>query len=142
MSKILPVITLYQPWASWIIQGWKTIETREHDKFKGLKGKRILIHAGIHTDTSLAAKENPYLLKNPWSWSIEMPNGFILGSAFVRDFRLLTPKDAECALIECETTRYGLFLEDVEVWTPVPEKGSMGIWYYDVTQMRKVKLNH
>lgn len=47
---IYPVITLYQPWATWIMRGWKTIETRTHNRFACLDHKTILIHAGKITD--------------------------------------------------------------------------------------------
>jgi len=138
-DNILPVITLYQPWATWIMRGWKTIETRTHSRFSCLKGQRILIHAGLKTDPH--ALHVPYLtleqlLLNP----DEMVNGYILGSAFVKDFRLLNESDSEAALIECKTQRWGLFLEDIKIWKyPIPEKGSMGIWHYDVDNSIKVR---
>lgn len=137
--NILPVITLYQPWATWIMRGWKTIETRTHPRFSSLKGQRILIHTGKYTDPH--ALHNPYLtleqlLLNP----DEMVNGFILGSAFVKDFRILNENDSAAALIECKSQRWGLFLEDIERWSiPVRESGSLGIWYYDVDNLIKVK---
>jgi predicted transcriptional regulator len=43
----MKVITLWQPWASFIALGWKTIETRTHDRFKNLVCERIAIHAGL-----------------------------------------------------------------------------------------------
>jgi hypothetical protein len=136
---IYPVITLYQPWATWIMQEWKTIETRTHNKFACLEKKRILIHAGQRTDKK--AFNNPYLSNTQLlDNSEEMINGFILGSAFVSDFKLLTTDDACQALIECETKRFGLFLEKIERWEiPVPEKGERGIWYYNTEKLMKVK---
>src|SRR5689334_13020773 len=88
IKMIYPVITLYQPWATWIMRGWKTIETRTHNKFSRLEGKRILIHAGLTTDAD--AINNPYLTKQQLSFNPdEMINGVILGSVFVNDFRRL-----------------------------------------------------
>src|SRR5687767_2133477 len=107
---IYPVITLYQPWATWIMRGWKTIETRTHDRFKSLAGKIILIHAGKTTDANAA--HNPYLTieqikENP----DEMVSGYILGSVFVSQFSQLSAQHSKAALIECyNTLRYGLFL--------------------------------
>lgn len=47
---------------------------------------------------------------------------------------------AQRALIECETKRYGLFLENIDRWEiPIPAKGERGIWYYDMDKMVKVK---
>lgn len=31
-------ISMWQPWAWWVMRGWKTIETRTHNRFKGLAG--------------------------------------------------------------------------------------------------------
>lgn len=107
MNNILPVITLYQPWATWIMRGWKTIETRTHNRFACLEDKTILIHAGLKTDAE--AFNNPYLTKeqrllNP----DEMINGFILGSALVTAHLHCIMNDSKRALIECQTSRRGL----------------------------------
>lgn len=134
------MISLYQPWAEWIMRGCKTIETRTHNRLKSLRGKTILIHAGQTTDTSDAATNNPYLtdeqiLATTWQ------NGLILGSAFVYDAQKLSKEHSKAALIECEfTERYGLFLNQVNRFEiPIPEKGEMGIWYYDMYNMCKLK---
>jgi len=141
-SNILPVITLYQPWATWIMRLWKWIETREHDRFKGLKGKRILIHAGLRTDGSHLTTRNPYLTQSQILYKPdEIINGFILGSAYVDDVGWLDGSHSKKALIDCENTkRYGLFLDGIKpLEVPIAEKGEMGIWYYDVVDMKKVK---
>lgn len=136
---IYPVITLYQPWATWIMRGWKSIETRTHNRFSCLVNKTILIHAGKQTDGN--AIKNPYLTKEQLLHNPdEMINGYILGSVFVNDFRELTTNAEQRSLIECTTKRYGLFLEKIDRWKiPIPEKGEMGIWYYDTEQTVKVK---
>lgn len=139
---IYPVITLYQPWATWIIRGWKTIETRTHNRFASLCGKTILIHAGMTTDSSDLAKKNRFLstsqiLQDP----DEMINGFILGGAYVYQSRKLGALDQQAALIDCVITeRYGLFLSKIKRFdNPIPVKGEMGIWYFDMGKMEKVK---
>lgn len=141
-GEAFPVITLYQPWASWIMRGWKTIETRTHNRFGSLFGLHVLIHAGQRTDDSDYAIRNPYLTKeqillNP----DEVVNGAILGKVFVYNFCSLDDAHSKRALIECkETKRWGLFLSDIEVFKePIPCKGEMGIWYYDVVKQMKVK---
>ncbi len=139
-NNILPVITLYQPWATWIMRGWKTIETRTHSRFSCLKGQRILIHAGLKTDPN--AIHVPYLTLEQLASKPEMGlvTGCILGSAFVKDFRLLNGSDSEAALCDCTGRLWGLFLEDIERWKyPIPEKGSQGIWHYDTDNLIKVK---
>ncbi len=136
---IYPVITLWQPWATWIMREWKTIETRTHDRFACLKGETILIHAGQTTDESAA--KNPYLTKHQLLHKPEeVINGFILGSVEVWDFAELKDTAAKMALIECRTKRYGLFLENVVSFhEPIPAKGGMGIWYFDLDKQEKVK---
>lgn len=137
-----PVITLYQPWATWIMRGWKTIETRTHNHFACLIGKTILIHAGMKTDDSEAAVNNPYLThKQIMQDPDEMVNGFILGSAFVKSFGKLSKLHSERALIDCENVeRFGLYLSDIKKFNvPILCKGELGIWYFDLHEMKKVK---
>ncbi len=124
------------------MRSWKTIETRTHDRFASLNGRTILIHAGQRTDASEAAINNPYLtreqiIQNP----DEVINGHILGSAYVYEFLALTEEHSARALIDCVSIlRYGLFLDKIEVFkTPIPCKGEMGIWYYDLDAREKVK---
>lgn len=139
--NVYPVITLYQPWATWIMRKWKTIETRTHDRFKALNNKTILIHAGMSTDKN--SVHNPFLtnvqlIENP----NEIINGYILGQVFVYDFKKLSATDdyEHKALIECKTERFGLFLCDIVKFnTPIACKGGMGIWYFDLDKMKKVK---
>lgn len=142
MKNIYPVITLYQPWATWIMRGWKPIETRTHDRFKSLLNKKILIHAGQKTDQS--AINNPYLTKEQLLFNPdEMINGFILGNAFVYNIRRLDSQDAKKALIECDTERYGLELSHINKFEePIACKGEMGIWYFDLEDGIKVNKNY
>jgi len=44
-TETIPAISLAQPWASWVALGWKTIETRCHNGFAGLVGRRLAICA-------------------------------------------------------------------------------------------------
>lgn len=141
-NQIYPVITLYQPWATWIIRGWKTIETRTHNRFACLEDHRILIHAGLENDTTaINAFYHGYLTKEQLLFNPdEMINGFILGSAFVSAYSPCKESDAKRALIECKTERFGLYLREIERFNkPIPEKGEMGIWYYDLANKTKVK---
>lgn len=140
IDNIIPVITLYQPWATWIMRGWKTIETRTHAKFKCLEGKRIGIHAGMTTDKT--AIPNPWLTPAKNSEAPEeMINGYIIGAATVLMFHELNDSHSKDALIDCGSVkRYGLFLDNVQhFYDPIPVKGSMGIWYFDIDTNKKVK---
>lgn len=139
---IYPVITLYQPWATWIVRGWKLIETRLHPRFACLVGKEILIHAGLRTDASDLTVKNPYLTKEQILYKPdEVVNGFILGQCFVSNFGKLNANHSKHALIDCGTVeRWGLFLNNIlMIDKPIAEKGEMGIWYYDLDKKQKVK---
>jgi hypothetical protein len=141
-NMIYPVITLYQPWATWIMRGWKTIETRTHNRFACLEDQRILIHAGLTNDpTAINAFYHGYLTKEQLLFNPdEMINGFILGSVFVSAHLPCRENDAKRALIECKTERFGLFLHEIDRFKiPIPEKGEMGIWYYDMENLIKIK---
>lgn len=137
-EQIFPVITLYQPWASWIIGGWKTIETRTHDRFACLLGKTILIHAGQTYDEQ--AIKSQYVGSAAFASSFGCPTGCILGSALVDHIGPLDGRHSQDAMIDCESTlRFGLFLTEVhEFDNPIFVKGSMGIWYFDMNTNRKV----
>lgn len=144
MNNIYPVITLYQPWATWIMRGWKTIETRTHSRFACLKNQNILIHAGKTTDKSDLVTNNPYLTQKQIGHNPdEIINGCILGSVYVFDFNALNVLHSNRSLIDCSLQsplRHGLFLEHVQIFgNPIPEIGEMGIWYYDTVKKKKVK---
>jgi len=151
----MKVITLWQPWASFIAFGWKSIETRTHNKFESLKGNRIAIHAGKNWDKDWWILTADYLdldqKRKIDLMKIEnkIPFDKIICSCFVKDYKIpLTNEDEIKALIECKTTRAGLILTDVVEFhtptTPVKEKhltakGSpaekichQGIWNYDL----------
>ena len=100
--------------------------------FAGLVGKRIYIHAGKAWDPQAigAASEWLTLAQQHQSEEFKSVRGAIIASAYVNNFRQLTPDDGRNALIECETRRYGLFLIDVYPIEPVPAKGEQGIWYF------------
>jgi hypothetical protein len=131
MRVRIPVITVHQPWASLIIEGYKTIETRTHDRFKCLVGKRIGIHASKQI-RCCAASVRSNLGYYP---RFEPIHGCILGTAWVADFRSLREEDHWKALLhekECRG-RYGLFLTDIKKFdNPIPAKGQQGIWYYEI----------
>ena len=143
LQRIYPVITLYQPWATWIARGWKPIETRLHDRFSSLNGKRILIHAGQKTDDSDAVVRNPYLTKEQILYKPEeVVNGCIIADCLVVGFGLLDASHSKAALIDCSSVkRWGLFLNEIMMVDPIKVQGEIGIWYFDTEKMVKVKVS-
>lgn len=142
----MKAITLWQPWASLIALGLKTIETRGHDHFKWLKGQRIAIHAGKQFDRQaireIASAEwwTPELDER-LSWDYDgtrhsrldsdnvWPSGLVLCTAQVVEARWLTPADNRAAFCRCDPTRFGLVLVQVKrLIPPVPAKGAQGVW--------------
>ena len=134
----IPTITLYQPWASWIAVGLKTIETRPHARFRCLAGRRIAIHAGQAFDRNAHAEAFRYvdiaghsaLFGGPYA--DEWPVGVILCTAQVGAVEWLTPRHNRAALSDVGYNRVGLFLSDVRVMDPpIPARGARGIWYWE-----------
>jgi len=137
----IPAITLWEPWATWIAAGLKTIETRGHANFAWLAGKRIAIHASKRFDKYAAAAVG----SNKWNghdilrlaracadlWpSLDgWPLGCVVCTAFVREARWLTAADSPEALCDCGPDRFGLVLADVRVLAnPLPWRGGQGVW--------------
>lgn len=134
MSDQIDCISLWQPWATWVSWGWKPIETRTHKRFGGLAGKRIGIHAALKWDDEALIVAEPFLdwtqIKATLDAKYTMARGALLCTAFVESHRILTPIDAPCALIECETRRFGLVLRDIRSFlgAPLRMSGNRGIW--------------
>ena len=140
MSNIIPVITLYQPWASFVILGWKTIETRLHKRFKSLEGKTIGIHAG----KTYGSNEMCFKYLSPEQNEIakegKFPCGVFLGTVHVDSFGKLDDSHSQNSLIDCGNyERFGLFLSQIKEYPNKYVTGSMGIWYFDLDAMMKVK---
>lgn len=131
-GKTYQTITLYQPWASMIAQGHKTIETRGHRKFAKLVGATIAIHAGRKFDTRGALEIQDRYFAIP-TQSFGYPAGAVICLADVFAFTPLTAHHARQSLL---LPRYlepgklwGLFLNNVRTFrAPVKCNGSQGVW--------------
>jgi hypothetical protein len=142
---IIPVITLWQPWASLIALKYKTIETRTHNKLFSLKGKTVGIHAGMQWDNDWYEAVRGLLdmdkikLIEKMERDNEISFGKILCTAHVFDYKHpLCSYYSKPALIECWTRRAGLFLNDIKQIDSPVLKGERGIWYYDTELKIKV----
>lgn len=130
--ELMPVISLWQPFANWVALGWKQIETRTHTRFAGLEGKRIGIQASLTWDKTAIAAATPYLTPEQLATSntFSRMGGAVICTAFVKEFRKLTEDDSRRSLINCGSVeRYGLILEDVQIIEAIPCKGRQGIFY-------------
>ncbi len=129
-------ITLWQPWATWIGWGWKTIETRTHERFACLVGRRIAIHAGLKWDKEALEIASPWIngLQYRDSGSYGHAHGAVVATAFAQKHSKLSAEHSRAAMIDCKhTDRQGLFLSDIN-WLskPIPAKGKQGIWNIDL----------
>lgn len=135
---LIPVISLYNPWAIWVGLGWKKIETRTHRRFASLVGKTIGIHAGLKWDEGAIETAREWLSPEQIKRTQKMlrVGGAICWTAFVTEHRELDPLDNRSALIDCtHVTRYGLFLKDVTTIDVITCRGKQGIWYYEVPEV-------
>jgi hypothetical protein len=127
------IISMWRPWADWVMLGWKPIETRTHARFAKLAGKRIGIHAAKHWDGNALDLAAPYLTPDQIRHTCQVltkePSGVLLGTVFVEQHRLLGVGDSWGALIECETRRFGLIVSvPIRLAIPLPMRGHQGIW--------------
>jgi|GEM_PF-891104 len=131
-AREMKVITLWQPWATWVVLGWKTIETRLHPRFSSLAGQTIGIHAGLKWDDTAIELAEKWLSDAQILLTKGLPpstRGALIGTVSVIEHRLLTGADSKLALIDCENTqRFGLILERPITIEPVYVRGKQGIW--------------
>jgi hypothetical protein len=135
-------MSLYQPWAEWVALGLKEIETRTHDRFRGLVGERIAIHAGKRFDKLAMEAALPWMVYRS-EWKLELlaaakisqraeNRGAIICTARVYRAGWLSQQrvSSVASLIDCERVqRFGLYLDEVRrLPRPVPFRGRQGIF--------------
>jgi hypothetical protein len=136
----MKAITLWQPWAQWVAEGFKMIETRTHDRFKNQAGKRIAIHAALKIDDKALQLAEKWATKEALSavsWGgvskLICNRGVILCTVTVDHVGWLDESHSAAAMIDCQTVRrFGLFLTDVKkLENPIPYKGQQGIFEWE-----------
>lgn len=129
----MKVITIKQPWATLIIEGYKEYEFRTwKTKYRG----PIFIHAGKSIDKE-AMKRFKYL-------NLEYPIGQIIGKAVITDCvkiddglrNVLAQKDPMVYRGVIHKTSkdwdgYGFKLENVEKISPIEINGKLSLWDYE-----------
>ena len=129
-QRLWKTLMVYQPWASMISLGHKTVETRNHAAFNWLAGQQLAIHAGKRYDA--AAWE--FLVESGFK-AIRLlllesvaPRGAIVAVCRVERATWLLPSDEEAACCATEGL-FGLHLADVRALIePVPMRGKQGVW--------------
>jgi hypothetical protein len=131
------VLSLLQPWASLVVLGVKTIETRSWaTRHRG----KILIHASQGKAGSIFAEELPFKKYIPDFNKLQF--GAIIGMVTIdkilrtEDFLLSDSQmDSltfeEKAFGDYSSGRYGWLLSDpVEFKEPIPARGMPGLWNF------------
>ena len=133
---MIDCISMYQPWAQWVALGWKTIETRRHNRLACLarRGDRIVIHAAQKWDPYWQTKSFQFLNDEQFkkTWAAEKddswPRKAIICTVFPKAHEILYDMDSKKALCDCQWgDLFGLVLKDVRSFTPIPWKGHQGI---------------
>ena len=144
----MKAVTLYQPWATLIVDGWKTIETRNWRPPEYAIGQRIAIHAGktlIHGIEIPLRSEIIKAYGTPWHDA--MPFGMVLGTAVLKMVRQVARVEGDRAYFGISTTansveidiygdfsagRWLWFLEDIQKFErPIPARGRHMLWEFD-----------
>ena len=124
----MKVLSIREPWASIIINGYKEYEFRSwKTNYRG----KILIHASKNIE-----KENVERFKE---LNLNYKQGFIIGEAELVDCIPVT-KEFENDLINKNELVYGATknragyawkLKNIKKINPIQAKGQLGIWNYD-----------
>ena len=126
----MKVITIKQPWATLIVEGYKRFEFRSwKTNYRG----DILIHAGKGIDKEAMERLKKYLPD-------EIPLGKIIGKATLtdcipmsKDFAdMLAKENNDIYTTHSFSRNYGFKLENVEkLDNPIEIKGQLGLWNYN-----------
>ena len=125
----MKVLTIRQPWASLIINGYKKYEFRSwKTNYRG----KLLIHAGTGTDKNMISRFNDY--------NLDYTNGAIIGECELVDCILVDKEFSnELRMIDSNVyadsnykEKYAWKLENIIKYDePIYCKGQLGLWNYD-----------
>ena len=127
----MKVLTIKQPWATLIMQGYKRFEFRSwQTKYRG----DLLIHAGKGIDKEAIKRLEKYLPE-------ELPTGKILGKVTLVDCIKMSPEFKGELLKENRDIytkgsfkeNYGWQMDNVQVFKdPIEAKGHLSLWEYNI----------
>lgn len=124
----MKVLTIKQPWATLIVEGYKEYEFRSwKTNYRG----EFLIHAGLGVDKE-AVERFKYL-------NLDYPKGCIIGKCTLTDCLLVDDKLKEelkkdkviyQGAINKKDKEYAFKLEKIEKVKPIYIKGKLSFWEY------------
>ena len=126
----MKALTIKEPWATLIIEGYKKYEFRSwKTNYRG----KILIHAGLSLENNMKERFKDY--------NLEYKLGYIIGEAEIVDC-ILVDKELNEKLRTINPLVYGISnhvenyaweLENIKKYdNPIPCKGKLGLWNYEV----------
>lgn len=126
----MKVLTIKEPWASLIINGYKKYEFRTwKTNYRG----KILIHAGMSLDRNMLEKVKNY--------NLTCSKGYIVGEASLVDCILVDEEFNERLknidpIIYGNNSHIGTYawkLENIIMYkNQIPIKGKLGLWNYEI----------
>jgi hypothetical protein len=133
----MKVLSLLQPWASLVLMGAKTIETRSwQTPYRG----ELLIHASLGKKGSVLCKHPPF--SKYIHHFHQLPFGAIIGSVTLQEIvpvETLKLSASRIAHLTLEEKAFGDYTKGRYAWLlsdPIPfqqplfVKGSLGLWNY------------
>jgi hypothetical protein len=110
-------LSLWQPWATWIAQGKKTVETRS---WKTNQRRPLLICAAKKVDPNFRIE------------ALSMPIGKAVAIANLKDCRLMKKSDEKAAMCEWYPGAYAWVLDLIYQIEPFPVVGRQGIFKVEI----------
>lgn len=131
-------ISFWQPWAQWVVDGEKAVETRPRP-IRSLVGQTVAVHATLREppEARVAAARAARVAGLVMPELDGLPHGALIGTVRVLDCVAMTPQYLrmigghvrERALGDYRLGRYALALaEPVRFRQPVPWKGKQGVF--------------
>jgi hypothetical protein len=116
----MKALSLWQPWADWILQGWKTIETRTWATH--YRGPLLICAARRYDSAAYAGRFAPNQCR--WSlYEIKCRTGIAVAVCRLVDCRPMAVQDERAACYEWEAGRWAWLLEDVRPVNPFHVRG-------------------
>lgn len=136
-GKGIPCLSLLQPWASLVVSGAKTIETRSwQTPYRG----PLLIHASSGKKGKALAGDAPFA--RYVSDFDRLPFGAVIGQVQLEDVvpvELLFYSATQLAVLTLEEKAFGDYTKGRYAWLlsapvafdqPIPAKGRLGLWWF------------
>ncbi len=125
----MKVLTIREPWATLIVEGYKKYEFRSwKTNYRG----KILIHAGLGIDKDIINEFSSY--------NVNYSKGAIIGEAYITDC-IKVSENFINELCKIDSTvydkrnyseKYAWKLENIKKYNkPIYIKGKLGLWNYD-----------